>query len=491
MSEQIEASHLNGWALTELGNANFGDIRLTKRLVKLSDSFISLPESSINQACGPWSETKAAYRFFQNENVNAAEILSAHAKRTVERAKNYATILAIQDTSYISYTGHTKTTGLCKLTSRMGTHSKIEGIGLIMHTTLATTPEGLPLGILDQKITSREPVPEEIKKLKKKSHGNAIPIESKESIRWLESLQESCNHFKAKNTRVVTICDREGDMYDFFELAHRIEAPVLVRASQDRVINKVRRYSKKKSEKLWSVVEKFPCQGTLSIEVPARNNKPSRVAILEVRFGRFTMNLPKNNFKSRKENISNNLTSLNLTAVYVVEKNPPSGEEALEWMLLTNLVVSNFNEAMEKIRWYCLRWKIEVFHKILKSGFLVEECRLGTAQRLRRYLTVISVIACRIFFITLIGRANPDLPCTFLLIDEEWKMLYFKTYKTSSYPDKIPTIKEAIQLIAQLGGFLGRKNDGNPGPITLWRGWRRLSDLVEGAYLSRSSHICG
>lgn len=471
----------------------FGDKRLTKRLIKLSDSLVSLPESSINQACGGWSETKAAYRFFQNENVNIAKILSAHVKRTVERAKNYTTILAIQDTSYISYNGHHKTTGLCKLTSRMGTYNKIEGTGLIMHTTLATTPEGLPLGMLDQKISSRKPVPEEIKELKKKSHGNAIPIESKESIRWLDSFQESCKHFNAKNTRVVTICDREGDMYDFFELAHRIGAPVLVRASQDRAINKVKRYSKKKSEKLWSVVEKFPCQGTISIEVPARNNKPSRVAILEVRFGVFTMNLPRNNFKSRKENISDDglIMSLPLTAIYVVEKNPPSEEEALEWMLLTNLFVRNFKEAVEKIRWYCLRWKIEVFHKILKSGFLVEECRLGTAARLRRYLTVISVIACRIFFITLIGRTNPDLPCTFLLNEVEWKILYLKIYKIKSCPNNIPTIKEAIRLIAQLGGFLGRLNDGNPGPITLWRGWRRLSDLVEGVFLSRSSHICG
>jgi hypothetical protein len=261
MSRQLTSNQWNGWSSTEFGDTEFGDKRLTKRLVKLSESLVNLPESSINQACGQWSETKAAYRFFQNENVSAAKILSSHAKKTVERAKNYSTILAIQDTSYISYTGHIKTTGLCKLTSRMGTYSKIEGIGLIMHTTLAVTPDGLPLGMLDQKIYSRKPIHDKIKELKKKSHGNAIPIESKESIRWLESLQESCKHFKVKNTRIVTICDREGDMYDFFEKAHHIGAHVLVRASQDRVINKVKRYSKNKGQKLWSVVENFPCQG--------------------------------------------------------------------------------------------------------------------------------------------------------------------------------------------------------------------------------------
>jgi len=144
MSKQLESNQLNAWASTEFGEAQFGDKRLTERLV-----LVSLPQSSINQACGRWSEAKAAYRFFQNENVKADEILSSHVSKTVERAKNYQTILSIQDTSYISYTGHNKTTGLCKLMSRMGTYSKIEGIGLIIHTSLAVTTEGLPLGILD------------------------------------------------------------------------------------------------------------------------------------------------------------------------------------------------------------------------------------------------------------------------------------------------------------------------------------------------------
>lgn len=194
----------------------------------------------------------------------------------------------------------------------------------------------------------------------------------------------------------------------------------------------------------------------------------------------FTMNPPRNNIKHRKEELPN----LSVYAVYVVEKNPPEKTIPLEWILLTNLTISNYEEAIEKVRWYCLRWRIEIFHKILKSGLKVENCRLQTAARLIRYLTIMSIIAWRIFFITLIARVNPDLPCVILLKEEEWKILYIKKYKTKP-TTKVPSIQEAILWIAQLGGYLGRKKDLEPGPIVIWRGWKRLFDLTNGWKLAQ------
>jgi hypothetical protein len=192
----------------------------------------------------------------------------------------------------------------------------------------------------------------------------------------------------------------------------------------------------------------------------------------------------------RKNNVNNKIKkfgNLKLNLVYVIEKNTPEGLDPLEWMLLTDITINNFAEALEKVKWYCLRWRIEVFHKILKSGFKVEECRLQTAKRLIRYLTVMSVLAWRIFFITLLARTDPQQSCTGIFCNEEWKVLYSKIYRTKTYPSTPPTIKEAVLWVAKLGGFLGRKNDGDPGPITLWRGWRRLFDLVDGWNLARSS----
>jgi hypothetical protein len=149
-----------------------------------------------------------------------------------------------------------------------------------------------------------------------------------------------------------------------------------------------------------------------------------------------------------------------MNAIYVMEKTPPQDVEVLEWMLLTNLGLHTPEEALEKVRWYCLRWRIEMFHKVLKSGFKVEDCRLGKADRMIRYL--------------------PELPCTLFLSAEEWQVLHMKIKNTKPPPKTIPKIREIVRWIAQLGGFLARKGDGEPGTITLWRGWKRLADLTEG-----------
>lgn len=477
MINQFESTDTGFWALTEFGAAKFGDGRLTERLIKLVDHLSALPESSINQACGSWSEAKAAYRFFQNDSILESEILQAHVKKTVERTKPYDTILAIQDTCYISYKNHGKTQGLGVIASRIRSKTtNFKTPGLVMHTSFAITTDGLPVGLLDQKIHSRPPIPEDIKELKRRSHNTALAIQDKESIRWLESLKKSKDALGLTHVQLVTVCDREADMYDFFEFSEQIQSSVLVRARQDRRVNKISPHSKKTKDTLWGVIQSFPVQGKIRVEVPARDNKPTRMAILDLHFGPFVMNPSRNNFRRRTEKLPN----LKLQAVYVIERDPPPEETPLEWMLLTNLPVDHYKDAVEKVNWYCLRWKIEIFHKILKSGLHVEKCRLGSAQRLIRYLTIMSIIAWRLFFMTLLARTHPELPCTALLSEEEWKVLYAKTHQTQSYPNAPPPVKDAILWIAQLGGFLARKGDKNPGPITLWRGWKRLTDLTEG-----------
>jgi len=466
-----------GWAASEFGGVELGDKRLKARLIVLADRLSESPESPINQACNGWSEAKAAYRFFQNENVCEADILASHVRQVVERAKKNGTILAVQDTSYFSYTSHKKTTGLGIISKSPGKNVKMmSSLGVIMHTSFAMTSEGLPLGLLDQRVFARESLPEDLRALKKKSHGVNVAIEDKESIRWLNSLKKTQTAVSGSDIKIVTICDREGDFYEFLECADKIGASVLVRARGDRIINKSSRYSEKLNVQLWSHIQSLPNQGSYEVEIPARDQKPARTAALETRFGSFTMNPPRNHIRHKTEI----LPDLNLNAIYVLEKYPPEGEEPLEWMLLTDLPVTTFAEAIEKIQWYCLRWRIEIFHKILKSGLKVEQCRLQTADRLIRYLTVMSIIAWRIYWITIVARTDPDLPCTQFMAEDEWKVLYAKINKTQTLPKKPPLMREAVRWIAMLGGFLARKGDGEPGIITLWRGWKRLCDLTEG-----------
>jgi len=469
----------NGWAMEEFSNISLGDERLNKRLIKICDSFSEAPESPINQACTDWAETKAAYRFFKNENVKVKNILKAHGKKTAERAQKHKTILAVQDTSYFSYTTHKQTKGLGKITIKKRENKKDKiTTGLIMHTSLGLTINGLPLGLLDQKIFSRINYPED------RNHRD-IPIEDKESYKWLESLKNTKDVLK--DIEVVTVCDREADIYEFFKLSYEINSPVLVRAKANRTVNKNSKCSEINNLKLWEFMENQPVMGEFDVEVPARDNKPSRIATLKLKFGSFMLNPSSTNIKHN----TNKLPGLKMYAVFVYEKNPPSDIDPLEWMLLTNLKVNNFDEAFEKVCWYCLRWRIEMFHKVLKSGFRVEDCRLGEADRLIKYLTVMSIVAYKIFMITLIARTNPDLPCTLYLGDDEWKVLYVKVKKKNKFPKKTPKIRDVVIWISQLGGFLARKGDGHPGTITLWRGWKRLADLTEGWNLAMQDYTCG
>jgi hypothetical protein len=479
----MQTSDHEAWAREELGNVDLGDPRRTARLVKLCGQLSAMPESSINQACGDWTETKAAYRFFQNDKVEVEDILAAHRAKTAERAEQHSTVLALQDTSYLVYTSHRQTTGLGELSVKKGKHvEKISSQGLVMHSCLAVTTAGVPLGLLDQQLFAREEAPEE-----QRRHHTVLPIEEKESYRWLEVLKRSRR--VSETTQLVTVCDREADIYEFFQLSAALGAPVLVRANHDRPINKRSMYTEKEIVKLWAHLARQPCTGHFTIAVPLRRAtkhvaaRAPRTATVAVRFVAFTLNPPKR--------LSSTLPNLALFAIYVRETAPPTEEPPLEWMLLTNLPITNFAQAYEKVQWYCLRWRIEMYHKVLKSGFRIEHCRLGDAQRLIRYVTVMSIIAWRIFLLTLRARTYPEAPCTTLLTDPEWQVLYRTVHKTSSLPATPPSLCEVTGWIARLGGFLARKHDGPPGTMTLWRGWKRLSDLTQGWLLALEDATCG
>ncbi|MEJ2737358.1 MAG: IS4 family transposase, partial [Anaerolineae bacterium] len=155
----------------------------------------------------------------------------------------------------------------------------------------------------------------------------------------------------------------------------------------------------------------------------------------------------------------------------------------IEWLLLINLPVDDFEDAVQVIEWYCCRWQIEVYHKVIKSGCRVEDCRLQTADRLQNYIALMSVIAWRLHWLTYINRVKPDLPCTVVLTPVEWQALYMRIHHTTSLPESPPTVHQAVRRIAKLGRFLGRKQDGEPGITVIWRGWQRLQDIAATWYL--------
>jgi len=461
MTENCESTIESQWCLDEFATVEWQDARLNRRCVELATQLAMQPNGPINQACEDWADTKAAYRFFDNDKATPERIRAPHHQRTVKRMVQHEQVLAVQDTCFLNYTHHPQTAGL----GAIGTKGQNQR-GFGMHSTLAMTPQGMPLGLLTQDFFIRpadEPShrPEELR---------LLPIEEKESYRWLQAFEQTLA-LAPSGVEVITVCDREADIYEMFAFAKKQQASLLVRASSNRLLldDEVR--------KLWPKVEKQPVVACLSVHIAGNNKRKARQATVSVRFTSVTLKPPwrPNGLK---------LPAITLTAILVREENPPADiDEPIEWLLLTNTSVTSFDQAYQVIQWYCSRWQIEVFHKVLKSGCRVEECRLQTTDRLFTFIALMSVIAWRLHWMTFINRCQPELPCTVVLTTIEWQALYMRIHKSTTLPDRVPTVHQAVRWIAQLGGFLGRKSDGEPGVTTLWRGWQRLQDIAATWYL--------
>ena len=455
--ETLMGSNTQSWAEQEFGNADLGDYRRTRRLIQIAEQRGCQPNASITQSCGGNAAAKAAYRFYENEAISMSAILSSHQQATKTRMSQESIVLAVQDTTELDYTNHPATKGLGTL------HNKKQQ-GMLMHTTFAVTPARVPLGIIHQQIWTR-PAAEFGKKHKRKQ----LPIEEKESQKWLTSL-EATSHMQKQlpHTKVVSVGDREADVYELFALSHTLSQNVLVRAAWNRKVQHPENY-------LWAFLENQPVAGTLTITVSRKGKQPARQAELSIRYAKVTLNPPWRPKPVKLEPIT-------LWAVLAHEDHPPEGIKenlAVSWLLLTSMPVNSFQEACERIQWYTCRWLIEIYHKILKSGCRVEERQFATAENIKRYLAVDDVVAWRVLYLTMLGRQTPHIPCTAILEVHEWQALYCFIHKTSKPPDELPTLRQATTWIAQLGGFLGRKGDGEPGVTVLWRGLQRLHDIVD------------
>lgn len=455
MTTQLLSSD-SAWAVEEFAAVALNDSRLNRRCQVLAGVLEHQPTMPLNQACEDWASTKAAYRFMDNPKVSPAGLLSPHCRRTLERLSAHAVVLAVQDTTFLNYTAHPQTTGL----GEIGTKAQHQrGFGL--HTTLALTPQGLPLGILTQTVFTR-PIGAPIHTA---SARRKLPIEEKESYRWLAAFQQTIT-LTPNTVHMVTVCDREADVYEMFVLAHDRQASLLVRASADRSL------ADDKVTHLWAKVERQRRVGKLTVAITGNQTRAARHATVTLRFCRVTLKPPTRPHPPQ-------MPPVTLTAILVREEHPPTTiDEPIEWLLLTNTAVSTFVDAVRVVGWYCCRWQIEVYHKILKSGCQVEDSRLQTAARLQNYLALMAIIAWRLHWLTYINRTDPNQPCTVVLTTPEWQALYLRTHKTSAFPKKLPTVHQVIRWIAQLGGFLGRKSDGEPGITVIWRGWQRLQDTT-------------
>jgi hypothetical protein len=444
------------WAEDEFGGADLKDQRLNKRLLSLARAFYGQPQANIARACqGNRAAVKAAYRFFQHPDVKMDEILKPHYQATFERCAQQVTVLAVQDTTALDYRGLEQTEGL----GPTGTSGK-EGLGLWLHSTLMFNLEGTPLGLIDAQCWARDP-----EQMGKRHRRKELPITQKESIKWIKSFEAAQGLQKAcPNTVVVSVADRESDIFELFDQARptRADQPhLLIRANWNRA-------TEDKEQLLWDGVGGLSAGGELNLEVPRRGAQARRVARMEVRFCAVNLRPPQRLGK---------LAPVELFAIEAREVEAPKGITPLQWRLLTTLSVENFEQATEKLQWYAKRWGIEVFHRTLKSGCKIEERQLGHADRIESCLAIDVVVAWRIFHLCKLGRETPEVPCTVFFEEAQWKALV--AYVTRKHPEVPPSLREATRMTASLGGFLGRKGDGEPGTQTLWLGLQTLDTVTD------------
>jgi hypothetical protein len=454
------------WAEEEFSRSDLGDKRLAKRLVSIARDFYARPQASVPQACQSRAKTKAAYRFFDHPDTGMDKILEQHYKTTLTRVRHESVVLAVQDTTCLNYTTHPATQNLGPIGYRPD-----GGIGLFVHDTMAFNGDGTPLGLLDVQCWARN-----VEDFGKKKRRHELPIEQKESYKWLKSYHKVAKAQKrCPGTTFVSVGDREADIYELFELALKQPSgpKLLVRANHDRILGQGQGY-------LWDKVHEQEISGIQELRVPRRSNCPARVARLGVRFAEINLHPPQN---------KQDLQSLTIWAVLAQELDAPDDTEPIEWMLLTTCQVKSFDEAIEKLTWYAIRWGIEVYHRTLKSGCKIEDRQLGHADRIETCLAIDMVVAWRIFYLTKLGRETPDVPCTVFFEDAEWKALTAYVTKKPVSPEKPPTLKKAIHMLANLGGFLGRKGDGEPGTKSLWLGLQRLDDITTMYSVMATQHV--
>jgi hypothetical protein len=450
------------WIEHELRTLHLGDRRLDARGRRLLQRLFADPQASLNAACHGWAETQAAYRFFANDHVQPERILEPHQQATRERLGQHPVVLLVQDTTELDYTAHPPT-GAGPLTAE---HRR----GFLDHSHIAFTPDGLCLGVLGVELWAR--ADEGFGDGKRRQHD---PIETKESYRWLQGYRLACRAAaQAPQTRVISVADCEGDLYEVFVEADRARPPA--RADYVIRVGKDRRLTEPDPEagpatyrKLRQELDTAPVVTTRSLALPRTPKRAPRTAALEVRAARVRLKAP---YRKHAR-----LPDLEVRVVLVREVGAPADVEPIEWLLVTSLPIDTPAAVLAVVDYYTGRWPVEVYTRVYKSGCRVERLQLETAERLRPCLMLYKIVAWRVLYVTRLGRECPALPCDVVFPPEEWKPVWRVT-QAAPLPEQAPPLGDFVRMVGALGGHNGRRGDGPPGAEALWRGLRRLTDFA-------------
>lgn len=471
------------WVIEEMKNADLEDKRLNERLATVVDMLGQRPDKSIPTACdGGHNETTAAYRLFDNEKASFENILASHIEATCERVAQLERVIVAQDTTEIDLTRperKVKGAGLLDGNSRYGE---------FLHPLMAFTPDGTPLGTLYAELWTRDsqPKPDGADEADRKH----TPIEEKESVRWFNAQRQAQEiACETPQTHFVSVADSEADIFEVIQLSQ--ESPEnfdwVIRACQDRGLVPPEETTESEqsndcvASRLRERVKQAPVCFTQPISVRGRKAKvscetrgrrqpqQSRDCEVEVRAAMVTLRAPWRHDRKLQD------TTLNV--VLVSEVNPPPGDTPVEWLLITSLPIDSDEAVLSVIQAYCTRWMIEVYFRTLKSSCKIERLQFEEIERFERCLAVYMIVAWRTLYSVRLGREFPDLDCEAIFDPDEWQSVY-RVVKNEDPPAKPPRLQEFIRMVAQLGGYVARSRNDEPGPQTVSLGMQRMHDIT-------------
>ena len=434
------------WATDEFRTLDLGDQRLNRRTVLLAERLAAQPMASIPAACGGRAETQAAYRLLSNDTVGWEDMLEPHAHCTMQRMAAHPVVLSIQDTTGLDFNG--------QAIDGLGPLSYEAQRGMYLHPTYVVSAAREPLGVIDAWMWARE---------FKDEHGQRGGVV--ESVRWIEGYERVAEcAAQLPTTRVVYVADREADIAALMVRARDLGHPAdwLLRSKHNRALPG--------GDKLWSKVLATDALGEIHFTLPARKGHKARPVRQQV-------------WATRLEVKAGRQDTIEATCVIAREIAPPTGTKPLEWRLITNREAPDFEAAVQLIDWYRARWEIELFFHVLKNGCKVEALQLSSVERLERALMLFMVVAWRIARLMRLGRTCPELEAELLFERDEWQAAFILNKRRP--PKTPPPLNEVVRLVARLGGFLGRKGDGEPGVKSIWIGLQRVMEYAAGRQFER------
>jgi hypothetical protein len=458
------AMEISNWARAQFGMCELGDRRRTKRVIKLAAQAAAMPDASTPKQTEGWGDCKAAYRLFAQEDVTFEALTAPHCAMT--RAVPAGTWLVINDTTEINF-------GYDRQLSGVGRVGSAQARGFYLHTALIVSAQDEEVvGVAGQDLYARP-----LKKVKRVSSERRKKLK-RETDMWGRVIDRVGP--APAEARFIHVCDRGADNFDVYCHLLQQQAGWVVRAAQlqRRVLE-----GTGGACSLDDLMRAAPLQGTYELQVRANHQQPARTALMEVRWTRLTMPRPQTGVSRYVR--ESGITEIPMGVVEAREVNPPKGVKALRWVLLTSEEVGGFNDAWRMIEWYEKRPLIEEYHKCLKTGCRVEERLYRSGERLAPVIGLLSVLAVRLLQLKMVARRDPEQSAA-QVVPKEWLAAVPLLLKKRR---PLKTVRDFFRGLAQLGGFLGRKGDGEPGWQTIWGGLEKLLLCLRGADVLRKK--CG